>query len=51
MPEEVRYEDLPIIFQSDGTITDEIDEAEWHAIWLSHLVRRSMQYVRVGDTT
>lgn len=50
MPE-VRYEDLPIIFQSDGAVKNEIDDAEWHAIWLSHLVRRSMQYVRVGYTT
>lgn len=48
---EVRYEDLPIIFQSDGAITDEIDEAAWDDIWLLHLVRRSMQYARVGHTT
>ena len=30
---EVRYEDLPIIFQSEGAVKNEIDDAEWYSIW------------------
>lgn len=51
MPE-VKYEDLPIIFQSDGAITDEIDEAAWDYIWMVYMIRRNIDYAyRPGDIT
>lgn len=44
MPE-IRYEDLPIIFQSDGAVKDEIDQWTWNMLITIRMIET---YIPVG---
>ena len=53
MPEEIRYEDLPIIvFQSDEAYTDEIPITAWFLIRVLYEIERGHFYVaKHGNVT